>query len=102
MTYQFYYQFFMAHGFEMKLDTEAATTDQILPLVKAELGLAFIPQPMAEQAIRRHEIVQICLNEEIPRRDICMVYDVKRPMSVAAKKLKRILLEERDNLDGEN
>mgnify|MGYP000767876913 FL=1 len=102
MTYQFYYQFFMAHGLEMKLDTEAATTDQILPLVKAELGLAFIPQPMAEQAIRRHEIVQICLNEEIPRRDICMVYDVKRPMSVAAKKLKKILLEERDNLDGEN
>lgn len=71
-------------------------------MVKAELGLAFIPQPMAEQAIRRHEIVQICLNEEIPRRDICMVYDVKRPMSVAAKKLKKILLEERDNLDGEN
>ena len=102
MTYQFYYQFFMAHGLEMKLDTEAATTDQILPLVKAELGLAFIPQPMAEQAIRRHEIVQICLNEEIPRRDICMVYDVKRPMSVAAKKLIKILLEERDNLDGEN
>jgi hypothetical protein len=31
-----------------------------------------------------------------------MVYDVKRPMSVAAKKLKKILLEERDNLDGEN
>ena len=102
MTYQFYYQFFMAHDLEMKLDTEAATTDQILPLVKAELGLAFIPQPMAEQAIRRHEIVLICLNEEIPRRDICMVYDVKRPMSVAAKKLKKILLEERDNLDGEN
>ena len=90
------------HGLEMKLDTEATTTDQILPLVKAELGLAFIPQPMADQAIRRHEIVQICLNEEIPRRDICMVYDVKRPMSVAAKKLKKILLEERDNLDGEN
>ena len=97
MTYQFYYQFFMAHGLEMKLDTEAATTDQILPLVKSELGLAFIPEPMAQQSIKMHEIVQICLNEEIPERNICMVYDAKRPMSMAAKRLKKILLEEKDN-----
>ena len=97
MTYQFYYQFFMAHGLEMKLDTEAATTDQILPLVKSELGLAFIPEPMAQQSIKMHEIVRICLNEEIPERNICMVYDAKRPMSMAAKRLKKILLEEKDN-----
>ena len=38
MTYQFYHQLFLSHGIELMPDTEAATTDQILPLVKSELG----------------------------------------------------------------
>lgn len=95
MTYQFYYNLFLEHGLELRPDTEVATTDQILPLVKYELGLAFLPEPMAIDAINSHEIIQIHLQEQIPRRDICMVYDVKRPMSVAAQKLRKILLEEK-------
>ncbi len=95
MTYQFYYNLFLEHGLELRPDTEVATTDQILPLVKYELGLAFLPEPMAIDAINSHEIIQIHLQEQIPSRDICMVYDVKRPMSVAAQKLRKILLEER-------
>ena len=46
----------MSHGLELNPDTEAATTDQILPLVKSELGLAFIPEPMAAEAINKNEI----------------------------------------------
>ncbi len=95
MTYQFYYNLFLEHGLELRPDTEVATTDQILPLVKYELGLAFLPEPMAIDAINSHEIIQIHLQEQIPSRDICMVYDVKRPMSVAAQKLRKILLEEK-------
>ena len=95
MTYQFYYNLFLEHGLELRPDTEVATTDQILPLVKYELGLAFLPEPMAIDAINSHEIIQIHLQEQIPSRDICMVYDVKRPMSVAAQKLSKILLEEK-------
>ena len=41
MTFRFYKDLFMSHGVELEPDTEAATTDQILPLVKCELGLAF-------------------------------------------------------------
>ena len=94
MTYQFYDQLFLAHGLELKPDTEVATTDQILPLVKYELGLAFLPEPMVSQSIAQHEIVPIPLREEIPEREICMVYDSKRPMSIAAQRLKKILLED--------
>ena len=43
MTFQFFNRFFMSHGLEFAPDTETATTDQILPLVKSELGLAFMP-----------------------------------------------------------
>lgn len=93
MTYQFYHQLFWDYGVELKPDTEVATTDQILPLVKYELGLAFLPEPMVKQSIAQHEIVPIPLREEIPEREICMVYDSKRPMNVAARRLKKILLE---------
>lgn len=94
MTYQFYNHLFLEHGLEMKPDTEVATTDQILPLVKCELGLAFLPEPMARQSILQKEIVPIRLTEKIPKRHICMVYDLKRPMNTAAKQLKKILLED--------
>ena len=41
----------------LKPDTEAATTDQMLTLVKSELGLAFVPEPMAKEALERGEDV---------------------------------------------
>ena len=93
-TYDFYNQLFLEHGAELAPDTEAATTDQILPLVKSELGLAFLPEPMAEEALKNREAIRIALKEEVPKRYVCMVYDSKRPMSMAAQKLKKILLEE--------
>lgn len=87
MTWQFYHRLFLSHGLELSPDTEAATSDQILPLVKSELGLAFLPEPMARQAISRHEVVQIKLREKIPERKVFMVYDRQRPLSVAARRL---------------
>lgn len=90
-TYYFYHQLFLSHGVELVPDTEAATTDQILPLVKSELGLAFLPEAMAADAIQKHEVIPITLRDEIPKRYVCMVYDSKRPMSMAAQKLKKIL-----------
>ena len=94
MTYHFYQQLFLKHGLELLPDTEAATTDQILPLVKSELGLAVLPEPMAEDAIRRREIVRIDLQETIPKRNVCMVYDSRHPLSAAAKKLRNSVVGE--------
>ena len=67
------------------------TADQILPLVKSELGLAFLPQPMAREALLKKEIVQIPLVEEIPERYICLVYDSQHPMGAAARELKNAI-----------
>lgn len=50
---------------------------------------------MAREAIQKRQIVQIHLREEIPPRQICLVYDRQRPMSAAARKLKDTLLKER-------
>lgn len=56
-----------------------------------ELGLAFLPEPMAVEAIRNRQIIQIQLREEIPERQICMVYDRQRPIGTAAQTLRRII-----------
>ena len=93
MTFAFYHQLFLSYGLELEPDTEAATTDQILPLVKSELGLAFIPEFMAAPAIQSHEVIPIPLQETIPCRHICMVSDFQRPLSTAAKKLKDLILQ---------
>ena len=93
-TYYFYNQLFLVCGLEIVPDTEAATTDQVLPLVKSELGLAFLPEEMAREALEKQEVCHIPLKEKIPKRYVCMVYDTKRSMSVAAQRMKKILLEE--------
>ena len=92
MTYKFYNSVFLSHGLDLSPDTEAATADQILPLVKCELGLAFLPQPMAAPSLLKKEIVQIPLKDEIPERQICLVYDSQHPMGAAARKLKNTIL----------
>lgn len=93
MTYRFYKDWFLSQGLELEPDTEAATTDQILPLVKCELGLAFLPESMAQESLEKREIVKISLKENIPTRNICLVYDSKHPMSTAARQL-RMKIEE--------
>ena len=85
MTYKFYNRFFMTHGQEFAPDIEVATTDQILLMVKSELGLAFVPEPMTRESLNKEEIVTIQLQEEIPMREICLVYDYQHPLNSAAR-----------------
>ena len=91
MTRSFYRQFLLDHGAVLRPDTEAATTDQMLTLVKSELGLAFVPEPMAKESLARGELVQLHLQEIIPLRSVCLVYDPHRPLNTAARKFRQLL-----------
>lgn len=87
MSYQFHSDLFASHGALYHPDTEVATADQILPMVKHELGIAFLPEIMARENLANGSIVQLHLQEEIPRRQIALVYDRHRPISPAARRL---------------
>ena len=93
-TRHFYDELFFSHGLRLVPDIETATTDQILPLVKNELGLAFLPKAMAKEAIAHREILFIPLKDKIPKRSVSMIYDARGPRSVAAQTFQKILLEE--------
>lgn len=84
-TYGFYQQIFSRQNLLLSADMEAATTDQILPLVQYDLGLGFVPSFFAADALRRGTVFQIQLDEELPPREICLVRDKSRPLSGAAR-----------------
>ena len=46
---------------------------------------------MAQDALARGEIVQLHLQEIIPQRSICLVYDHHRPLNTAARKFQQML-----------
>ena len=94
-TFQFYNQLFLSQELELIPDTEAATTDQILPLVKNNLGLAFLPEPMALESLAKQEVLQIAISEKLPLRHICLVHDHQHPLNSGARELKKIILGER-------
>ncbi len=92
MSRLFYRQFFLEHSADLKPDIEAATTDQMMTLVKSELGLAFVPEPMARSSLQRRSIVQLTLREAIPQRSVSLVYDRHRPLNTAAREFQKQLL----------
>ncbi|MBQ8040983.1 MAG: LysR family transcriptional regulator [Lachnospiraceae bacterium] len=91
MTYRFYNAFYHSHGLMLKPELEAATTDQILPMVKSNLGLGYIPEIFAKKDLSNGELCQISLQETLPSREIYLIEHEERPLSVTAGALKNML-----------
>ena len=92
MSRRFFDELYRQNGLTLKPEFEAATTDQILPMVKNNLGLGFFPEDMAEEALASGGICRIRLAEEIPRRQIFLVENRERPLTLAAETLKTLLI----------
>lgn len=100
VTYQFYENFYHSHGLLFKPELQAATTDQILPMVRHDLGIGYMPEIFAKEAIEKGEVYPLSTVEELPSRQICFVENERNPLSIAAKELKSLLMQctmEQDN-----
>ncbi len=93
-THTFYSQLFSQSGLLFQPDIEVTTADQILPLVKNNLGISFLPDVFAKEALEKREIFLLPLKERVPKRQICFLEEVSRPSSVAAQILKKMILQE--------
>lgn len=89
-TFEFYSEFFMGLGLNYTPSIEAATADQILPMVEANLGIGFVPREFIRTA---DEVSVIDLEEEIPARSICLIKRKEQPLSVAAKRVEKLIIE---------
>ncbi len=90
-SYELYGDFFLEHGLILEPDLEAATMDQVLLMVKNGLGIGFLPEEFARDALEKKEIFRIHLYEEPPKRSISLIQDMERPLNVAAKRLTELL-----------
>ena len=55
-TYEFYSKFYLEHGLILSPDTEVATIDQILPMILHNLGIGFLPEKLARDAISKGDV----------------------------------------------
>lgn len=92
MTYRFYEDFYRSNKLTLNPELEAATTDQILPIIKNDLGIGFIPEVLAKDALKKQEVYRIPLIEKIPSRQIRFIENENYPLSIAAKELKQLLI----------
>lgn len=87
-SYQLYSAYFAAQGLRFAPDIEAATADQILPLVEAGLGIGFVTEDFLHGAPELHALE---LTVPLPAREICAVKRTGQPLSLAARELERLL-----------
>lgn len=92
-TFEFYNQFYYSHGLTLKPDIEVATSDLVVPFVKNNLAIGFIPSFYAKDCLERKECVRVPLFEQLPERSICLIQDNGRSLNVAARELRKFLLE---------
>lgn len=95
-TYEFYSEWFFRHGLAFVPDIEAATADQILPMVRNNLGIGFVPEEFLidEDA---SGIFSITLKEEIPLRSICLIKRADITLSIAAQELEKMIIKGQQN-----
>ena len=86
-TRNLYDHYFFSHGLNFHPEMEVATIDQILPMIRHNLGIGFYPKQLATDCLSQNSVYQILLTKPIPQREVCLVLDDIRPMSKASKTL---------------
>lgn len=90
-TYELYAGWFLEHGMVLSPEIEAATADQILPMVRSDLGIGFVPEDFLTEEGGSSGVFRLRLREPVPERCICMLKRSDRPLSIAAKQLEAML-----------
>lgn len=91
-TYELYDSFFHSNGLKLSPDIEAATSDQIIPMVRSDLGIGFVPEHTAKEAEEDGSIYILRLQQPLPERSIVLLKRRDKPLSVAARELEGMLL----------
>lgn len=92
-TYEFYSELFLQNGLSFTPDIEASTADQILPMIKNDLGIGFVPQEFLTGE-DKDNVITLQLKEQIPTRSICLIKRTNQTLSIAAKELERMILKQ--------
>ncbi len=92
MTYSYFSEQFLKRKLVLDPEVEVATSEQLIPIITHDLGIGFIPDFLSKEPLREGVIIEIPLKDKLPPRQICLVEDSGHALSVAATKLKHMLV----------
>ncbi len=90
-SFRFYSDVFNRMGLSFMPDVEAATADQILPMIKSDLGIGFVPLDFLKKE-EMGKLVILNMRPEIPARNICLIKRKGISLSLAASELEHRIL----------
>ncbi len=90
-SFELYSRFFADLGLIFKPDTQAATSDQILPMVKADLGIGFVPE---RAVLNSKDVLVIDTEIPLPEREIRIIKMKNQVAGIAAKELEKMIVNE--------
>lgn len=91
-TFAAYAEWFLRFGVRFSPEIEAATADQILPMVRSGLGIGFVPAQFLTQESDCAGITPLRLTEPLPEFSVCYARAIGHPLPAAARALERMLL----------
>ncbi|MBR0085006.1 MAG: LysR family transcriptional regulator [Lachnospiraceae bacterium] len=92
-SFEYLNKLFSDNGLDLEPAVEAASTNQIIPLVLYDIGLGFVPESFADEALNAKKLFKVNVKEELPERAIDLVSSKSRPLSAAARALKGLILQ---------
>lgn len=87
-SFSFYSDIFSKMGMPFAPDVEVATAEQILPMVKSDMGIGFVPMDFLETE-NMGNLVILKMEPGIPVRNICIVKRRGTSLSIAASELEQ-------------
>lgn len=95
-TYTLYKKYFKEYGVSIEPDTEVATSDLLIPFIKNNFGLGFVPEALTKKDIAQSSLVHIKLEESLPVRKIMLIVREKDD-NMAVKTFRGYLKDERND-----
>ncbi len=91
-TYDFYKKYLFDNKIYKEPDIEVATADQVLPLIKAGMGIGFVPLSFVQQYLNSGEVKKIELTNNPKPRGIYFVKNKKPNLSAITEIFKKYLV----------
>ena len=89
-SYGFYSDFFKKMGLSFEPDVEAATADQILPMIRSDLGIGFVPLDFLGKT-DNGSLKVLDISPAVPERNICLLKRKGISAGIAAGEIEKMI-----------
>ncbi len=89
-TFGLLQNYFAENGLQLHPDIEVATADQLLPLIRSNLGFGFVPEGFWDDD---NGFFVLKVAEQLPEQVVCLLKRKDAFLSIAAQKLEQMVME---------